>query len=392
MADDRLNSIADVPEIQGEIKQIETAVTDLISFIKTKRDELKGAEFTLFDTSSSKESTTAIKQGKKVVDELTISLKEYEKLTNRLAVTEGKLAAVQSDAAKKLAAKNVELAAANKELKQAAIAEQQTLTATQKMTAAVAAASVQYKELAYTKGLDAKATQDALKRYNELQGQVVKVNTAMGNYRDNVGNYSSATNALGFSVRNISSELPNLGISIRTFAQSLSNNITPLVDNFKAINRENKDLAAAGKPTTSALKQLGSAFLSLNTLVSVGVVVGLKMVEYFSKQDKAAESAEKSIKKYTDALNTADETERSAAQQQIARLNILTSLAKDNEQSTRTRTLAVEELQKTYPATFGNLTKQAILEGQLGDAVNQTTFLAVAAIIEPIAIALSSFA
>jgi len=369
MADDRLNSIADVPEIEGEIKQIETAITDLVAFVKTKREELKGTEFTLFDTSSSKESTTAIKQGKKQVDELTISLKEYEKLTNRLAITEGKLAAAQSDTAKQLASKNVELAAVNKELKQAAIVEQQSLTATQKMTAAVAAASAQYKELAYTKGLDAKATQDALKRYNDLQGQVVKVNTAMGNYRDNVGNYSSATANLGRNLGIISGELPNLAQSWRIFAMSVGNNITPVVNDIAALRKENVALVASGKPAVSIAKAFGNSLKSVQTITGLVVAGGIALVNYLSTASKETEK----LKEKTDDLTDSRKEQADAIAREVAEMKSLSITAANPALSYTERGEAVDELQKKFPEYFSQLSREKILNGDVAAATDLAT-------------------
>jgi hypothetical protein len=206
-----------------------------------------------------------------------------------------------------------------------------------------------------------------------LSDQLKKIDASVGQNQRNVGNYSGALSGLQFSLRNIASELPNIGISLRTFAQSISNNLTPFVDNIKAINAENKILRAEGKPTISVIKQIGQSFFSIGTLVSLAIIVGLKFIEYLDKQKNAANSAEKANKKYADSLNSIEESSRNAAQQDIARITVLTKLAADENQTHRTRMRSIKELQETYPATFGALSQQAILEGKLGDAVNKTT-------------------
>ena len=210
-------------------------------------------------------------------------------------------------------------------------------------------------------------------RIKELDAALKATDASTGRFQRNVGNYSSATAGLNNNVRILASELPNAGISIRTFAQSLSNNIMPFLESIKQVKIENAALRAEGKQTTSVIKTLGASLMSTPVLIGVAVAAGLKLVEMLSKGSKAAQEAEKSLEKYNDALKSAEESERSAANQQIARLNVLTSLAQDNAQSTRARVAAVDELQKTYPSTFGALDKQAILEGRLGDAVNKTT-------------------
>lgn len=216
-----------------------------------------------------------------------------------------------------------------------------------------------------------------LARIQELDSALKKTDATQGKFNREVGNYSGALTGLQFSIRNIAGELPNLGISIRTFGQAISNNITPFVDSIKEINKQNAILRAEGKPTISVLKQIGQSFFSIGTLISFAIIAGLKLIEYFEKQEKASEKAakkaEESSKKYVESLKSIEEASQNASQQDIARVHILTELAKDESQNMRNRLRAVKELQETYPSIFKNLTQQAILEGQLGDAVNKTT-------------------
>jgi len=220
---------------------------------------------------------------------------------------------------------------------------------------AAKAATDRYKNLAAQLGINHTLTVQAQKDAINLNTQLKNIDAGAGQFTRSVGNYSSATMGLNNSVRILASELPNAGISLRTFTQSLSNNITPFIQSIKEVQLQNKQLKIDGQATVSVAKTLGASLLSTSVITGVAVVAGLKLVEVWQKGSKAAQEAEKATKKYNDAINSADESERSAAQQQIARLTILTKMAQDNAQSTRARTLAVEELQKTYPSTFGNL-------------------------------------
>lgn len=123
--------------------------------------------------------------------------------------------------------------------------------------------------------------------------------------------------------------------------------------------------------------QIARSVLSLNTLLTVGVIAltlfGGKIIDFFKGATGASAEAEKANKKYAESIKSIEENSRDSAQQDISRINILTSLAKSESQSHRTRMRAIKELQETYPATFGALKEQAILEGKLGDAVDVTT-------------------
>lgn len=133
--------------------------------------------------------------------------------------------------------------------------------------------------------------------------------------------------------------------------------------------------AAASQP--SVLARLGKSLFSVTSLLTAGVLVltlwGDKIVEAFTGGSEASKEAEKALKKYKDTIDSVAESERSSAQQEIAHMNVLITVSQNAEMSTRNRTRAIKELQETYPETFGNLTQQAILEGNLKDAVDKTS-------------------
>lgn len=210
-------------------------------------------------------------------------------------------------------------------------------------------------------------------RINELNKEIYASETATGRFQRNVGNYASAYNGLGLAIRNIASELPNAGISLRTFAQSISNNIQPLIEALKSVRQQNALLAAEGKPTVSVGKQLAASIFNWQTAILAAVAAITYLVTNMKTGSKASQDAEKANERYKRSLESIAESTRNVAQQDIARVQILTKLAADEKQAYDTRIRAVKELQETYPSTFGNLKQQAILEGELGDAVQRTT-------------------
>lgn len=212
-----------------------------------------------------------------------------------------------------------------------------------------------------------------LARIRELDAALRTSDASMGQFGRNVGNYSSALSGFQFSVRNIAGELPNLAISLRTFGMAISNNIQPAILAFQNLRAENARLRAEGQATIPVWSQIGKSFFSLSTLLPLVIVAGFKLVEYLTKNKSAAELAEEANKKYKDSLKSIEESSRSATQEDIARLHVLTAIARDTTQEMRNRLRAVKELQETYPSMFKNLSQQAILEGQLENALNRTT-------------------
>lgn len=362
MADDRLTSYADIPALEAEQTKIIKLVDDTITHIQSKQKELGGIQISLLDANTAKESTEAINKGKKSVDELTLSVREYKKLQDQLATTEAKLAVAQTDTARALAATRVELQATNKLNKDG-------ISAYNELQTQLAAASRLYKDLAASRGLDNKATLEAQKRAVDLNNQLKAIDAGMGNYQRNVGNYSSAVSGLQFSFRNIAGELPNLGISLRTFGMAISNNITPLVDNIAALKKENVALVASGKPAISLGKQIASSFLSWNTAVSLLIVGGLQLIEYFTKANKEQEKMSEVAKENAEAQKrTADSIGK-----EVASLKSLVTIAADTRRTYRERGDAVDELQKKFPTYFAAIDREAVLNGKVATATNLAT-------------------
>jgi hypothetical protein len=364
MADDRLTSYADIPALEAEQTKIIKLVDDTITHIQSKQKELGGIQISLLDANTAKESTEAINKGKKSVDELTLSVREYKKLQEQLATTEAKLAVAQTETARALAAKRVELQATNKLNKDG-------ISAYNELQTQLAAASRLYKDLAASRGLDNKATLEAQKRAVDLNNQLKAIDAGMGNYQRNVGNYSSATANLNRNIGILATELPNAGISIRTFAMSLSNNINPFVQSIKEVQAQNVQLKKEGLATTSVMKTLGQSLLSTGVITGVAVAVGLKLVDMWEQSKKAAKEAAKASDELKEARLKAVESAQKDAVKEQTSLDILYRTATDLTQTYATRAAAVKKLQEEYPAYFNNLNTEAFLAGEATAAYNE---------------------
>lgn len=204
------------------------------------------------------------------------------------------------------------------------------------------------KNYALQLGVNNKTTKEAVADAKKLGDVLKALDASVGQNQRNVGNYAGAVSGLQFSIRNIASELPNLGISLRTFGQSISNNVTPLVDSIKNLIAQNRLLQAEGKPTTSVLSQLGQGFFSLNTLVSLAIIAGLKFIDWLGK---AKEETDK-ITSSQEALNKAfkDNSVVDAAKN-VNELRINIQLAKDG-------ILDKEKVLHQYNDTIGKTTGQ----------------------------------
>lgn len=212
-----------------------------------------------------------------------------------------------------------------------------------------------------------------LKRIQELDAQLKAADATQGRFNRNVGNYNGAVEGFKLQITQIARELPSLASGLSTFAIAIGNNLPYAQEAFVRLREENIKLREEGKPTTSVFKTLASSIFSWQTALIVALTVLPGLIRYLQQGSKAAQEAEKANQKYAQSIKSIAENERVSAQEEIARANVLTTIAADTTQSMKNRLKAVKELQSTYPDRFGNLTKEEILEGNVADALKRTT-------------------
>lgn len=215
-----------------------------------------------------------------------------------------------------------------------------------------------------------------VKETEEIYAKMKQLQEATGKYTLNVGNYKSAWDGLGVSAQQLVRELPSLAVSANTFFLAISNNIPMLVDEINKLKAANAEAAAAGKATTPIWRSVAGAFLSWNTVISLGItlltVFGgdiLKWIQNLTKSKKEIDLNTKSLNAFNDAML---EGAKNAAAS-TTRLNILYRATQDQTRSIEERTKAVKSLQTEYPSYFGNLTQEQILAGEAADAYNRLT-------------------
>lgn len=219
-----------------------------------------------------------------------------------------------------------------------------------------------------------KAGQQLVKETEEIYARMKQLQEATGKYTLNVGNYKSAWDGLGVSAQQLVRELPSLAVSANTFFLAISNNIPMLVDEINKLKAANKAAAAEGKATIPIWKSVASAFLSWNTVISLGItlltVYGadiLKWVQKLVTGRKALDVLAESQKN----VNAAMLQGRQDAQQDLVRLQLLYDATQDVTKSVNDRKTAVAELKKEFPTYFKNLSDEAILAGEAEEAYNK---------------------
>lgn len=214
------------------------------------------------------------------------------------------------------------------------------------------------------------------KQIMEASQELKEAEAETNRFYRNVGNYASGFNGLNVSVQQILREMPNAAMSMNTFFLAISNNIPMLVDQINLLREANKQAAAKGKDTTSIWKALSGAFVSWNTVISVGVtlltVYGGEIVKWIGNLFKAKEEVN-TLRQEQEALNAEMANARAEGAKEVAQLQVLYAMTQNTNASMQDRIAAVRQLQSQYPAYFGNLSQEAILAGEASAAYQQLT-------------------
>jgi len=243
----------------------------------------------------------------------------------------------------------------------------------EKLRAGVQALTAQYNKLSREERNNADVGGKLSSQIREMQTELNEANASLLNFRDNVGNYASAAKGftpLSFQVQQLAREFPSLTISAQQFFLAISNNLPMLADELKRASANNKALRAEGKMTIPVFRQVISSIFSWQTALAVGITlltaygkeIGTWVKKLFTAEEAitAAEYAQKQ-------LNTAQLEGRNAAQAEVVNLQILYNATQNTALAYKDRLNAVKELQKQYPAYFGNMSQEKILAGELSE-------------------------
>lgn len=238
--------------------------------------------------------------------------------------------------------------------------------------------TLEYNNLAAKKALNGKLTQQELsslafleKQLNKYQGVLKKVDANVGKYQRNVGNYASAYDGLGFSVAQITREMPAFANSVQTGFMAISNNLPIFFDEISKTRKEVARLRAQGIQTESAMQKLGKAFFSLQSLLSLGIVLltvyGKEIVDWASSMLNASNAADRM------AENTKKINEESAelSSQTIPQFQALVKIAQDVTKSEQERADAMRELQSQYPDFNASILKESDNTELVNDAISE---------------------
>lgn len=205
------------------------------------------------------------------------------------------------------------------------------------------------------------------KQAKALRVEISNQNKEIGNYTLNVGNYQSAFDGLGWSVRNVVRELPSLGINLNTFFLAISNNIPLVIDEIKRFNEEQKKVAEAikngtaeaGTQVQSVGKKILSTVLSWQTLLIVGITVltkyGKQIGEWVVGLFKAKQAVDNLISSQ-EALNRMRVEVAESTKDEEVELGLIVDRIKEVEKGTDEWRNAIERVNEITDANLNTTT------------------------------------
>ena len=217
---------------------------------------------------------------------------------------------------------------------------------------------------------------ELLASIQQADTKIKELDTTIGNHQRNVGNYGKQWNGLSMSIQQVGRELPSLAYGPKVFFSAISNNIPILADEIKWARTEYKLLKESGQSAIPVWKQVVSSLFSWQTVLTVGITLltlyGDKVVDWVAGLFNA-KNVMKPLVDIQQQLNDVQLKGVQNAQSEITKLELLYKATQNASKPIRERKKAVDELQKSYPDFFKNLSEEEILTGKAADAYARLT-------------------
>lgn len=205
-----------------------------------------------------------------------------------------------------------------------------------------------------------------------INNQISETTTKLNGLKSSVSSSASAFD-------NHSKSAANGGNTLMQFSRiaqdapygiiGIGNNLTATAESFSHLARSSGGAGNALKAVAGSLMGTGGILLAVS-LVTTGLTImsqqGLTVSDVFNKLTGNFDG-------FANTLKTASQEATKSALEETGALKGLIAIAQDETQTKKMRLEAVDQLQKTYPNYFGNLSKEEIMYSNLTGVVNEVT-------------------
>ena len=206
-----------------------------------------------------------------------------------------------------------------------------------------------------------------------------EINSQIKDAKNNLTQLKTAVKDTGQSFASASPKVVNAGNTLTQFSRiaqdapygiiGIGNNITATAESFSYLKQQTGSTGGALKALGSSIMGTGGILLGVSLLTTGMTLLAQSGLSVGDVIDKITGNFDE----FGAALKKANEEAVKNSAAEISGMNALVSTAKDVNLSMNDRLLAVQELQKTYPGYFGNLSKEEILNGNVATAVKGVT-------------------
>ena len=206
---------------------------------------------------------------------------------------------------------------------------------------------------------------EALRIMNVMKG----MQEATGKHTLSVGDYTKAFNGLSIATQQVLREMPTLANSFQQFFIAISNNVPIFVDNLNAVAK------ATGSMIT-AIKAVGKAIFSWNTVLLVVLTVLPKIAQAIHNKRKAQEEDNKAIKTQINLLNLLHEAMiavQKAQAEDLSKTKTLIAVMNDLNRSNEDRITAATALKKIHKEQLANYSAEEIAMGKAKTKLDEIT-------------------
>lgn len=207
---------------------------------------------------------------------------------------------------------------------------------------------------------------------SDLDRRISDVSSRLNNYRNQLNQTTPALDRFNRSAANGSNTLTQFSRIAQDAPfgiMGIGNNLTATAESFAALSMQAGGAGNALRAVGASLLGTGGLLLAIS-LVTTGLTImsqqGLTVNDVFAKLSGTFDENRKAMQ------DLAAETAKDA-QAQISSVGAYVAAAQNINLSMQDRLTAVKKLQDEYPAYFGNLTKEQILNGQVANTVREVT-------------------
>jgi len=206
-----------------------------------------------------------------------------------------------------------------------------------------------------------------------------EINSQIKDAKASLNSLKTAVKDTGQTFASAAPKVANAGNTLTQFSRiaqdapygiiGIGNNITATAESFSYLKQQTGSTGGALKALGSSLMGTGGILLGVS-LLTTGMTLlaqsGLSVQDVINKLTGNFDAFGAAVKKANE-----EAVKNSAGE--ISGMNALVASAQNVNLSMKDRKIAVEELQKTYPGYFGNLSKEQILNGDVKTAVEGVT-------------------